>query len=204
MSVEALLPRSGRSIEETINSLLMALMENGVVDAVLVPMEVPSGQNVTQALIRDKEKLAKAVPVSPVMPVNSATVVSNLTVEEVPGRIGVVLRSCEIRALVELVKLQQASLDACCHWDRLPRQLHRSGLFRGSRSRGRGSAESPSIHGASVTGDSLSWDGITLRQACRICERCVPEFGDIRIGLFGMVSGDSLAVELSDDVARLD
>ncbi|MGI5835717.1 MAG: Coenzyme F420 hydrogenase/dehydrogenase, beta subunit C-terminal domain [Chloroflexota bacterium] len=204
MSVEALLPRSGRSIEETINSLLMALMENGVVDAVLVPMEVPSGQNVTQALIRDKEKLAKAVPVSPVMPVNSATVVSNLTVEEVPGRIGVVLRSCEIRALVELVKLQQASLDKlvvigidCPGSYTVADYSEVAGAVEG---------EAPKAHRfmeQALQGDSLSWDGITLRQACRICERCVPEFGDIRIGLFGMVSGDSLAVELSDDVAAV-
>jgi|GEM_PF-3634859 len=86
MSVEALLPRSGRSVEEAINGLLASLMENGVVDAVLVPMELPSGQNVTQALIRDRSKLQSAVPVSPVMPVNSATVVSNLTVDQGKGK----------------------------------------------------------------------------------------------------------------------
>ena len=202
MSVEALLPRAGRGIEETINSLLAALMETGVVDAILVPMEVPSGQNVTQALIKDKSKLVKAVPVSPVMPVNSATVVSNLTVEDVPGRIGVVLRSCEIRALVELVKLKQASLEKL-----VVIGIDCPGSYTVadySSVVGNVQGDVPKAHGfveRALQGDSLSWEGLSMRPACQICERPVPEFGDIRIGLFGLASGDHLSVELSDDIA---
>ena len=86
------------------------------------------------------------------MPVNSATLVSQLTGDKPSQKVGVVLRSCEIRALIELVKLQQANLDnltiigvdclgtyevddTCWCWsipaDWAPRKLKRQTVSRG-------------------------------------------------------------------------
>ncbi len=94
-----------------LRGFLGALLESQIVDALLVPLEIGQGRSLAQTLVQDPAYLSGANPLSPVMPVNSATLVSQLTADKPTQKVGVVLRSCEIRALVELVKLQQANLD---------------------------------------------------------------------------------------------
>ena len=60
-------------------------------------------------IVKDPAHLDKANPFSPVMPMNSATIVSQLTADKPGKKLGVVLKPCEIRALIELVKLGQMS-----------------------------------------------------------------------------------------------
>ncbi len=79
-------------------------------DALMVPMRAASGA-VAPALVTDPALLNQADPLAPVYPVNSARVLGWMTQREPRGRIGAVMRSCEIRAMVELVKLKQACLD---------------------------------------------------------------------------------------------
>ncbi len=204
MTTEALLPRSGRSVLGTVDGFLAALLETGVVDALVVPVEEPSRRNVTQALVRDRSRLDAAVPVSPVMPVNSATLVSNLTVDRGKDRLGVVLRACEIRALVELAKLQQACLENvvvigvdCPGTYTVPDYAAMVEPMVGDDPRAHRFVE------RALQGESFVWEGYELRPACRICERPVPEYGDIRVGLFGLATGEALAVQLSDTVAEV-
>ena len=99
------------SVLETMTAFLRGLLEKGIVDTLLVPRRTPSGDNVVQTLFADPAKLEAIDPIAPVLPVNSAKLVSDLTKTGAVGRLGAVLRSCEVRALIELVKLQQASLD---------------------------------------------------------------------------------------------
>ncbi|HDN80347.1 MAG TPA: formate dehydrogenase, partial [Chloroflexi bacterium] len=96
---------------ETVRSFLHSLMERGVVDAVLVPMPTPGGASAIPTLVSDPQKLAQAEPLAPVMPVSEATMVALLTRTGAPRRLGVLLRNCQIRALVELAKFKQAYLD---------------------------------------------------------------------------------------------
>ena len=76
------------------------------------PLELPDKTNVVPTLVTDSEKLESSRFLAPVMPVNTARVISDMTkVTPSSKKIGVVLRNCEIRALLELVKLRQASLE---------------------------------------------------------------------------------------------
>ena len=201
MSVEALLPRSREGLLATINRFLASLLENGVVDALLVPVELPSGRNVAQSLVRAPDRLERAVPVSPVMPVNSATVVSNLTIDQGTGRLGVVLRSCEIRALVELAKLKQASLEKVriigvdCPGSYTVADY--STMIEDIP----GDRKAPEFVARGLTGESFHREGYDMRSACRICERPTPECGDVLIGFLGVSPDAPLAVQLSDTVA---
>ena len=86
------------------------MLENKAVDAVLAPME-QTKKGVMQTLVTSKNHLTKIDPFAPVVPVNSAKIASSLTSEPSGKKIAMVLRSCETRALVELVKLNQANLD---------------------------------------------------------------------------------------------
>ncbi len=111
-------------IVEALGEVFKKLLESKAVTAILVPQETDDKETVAQTLVQDVANLKSPDPIAPVFPVNSARIVSMMTVggvggatpvkegeEKVEGNIAVVLRPCEIRALVELVKLQQAILD---------------------------------------------------------------------------------------------
>ena len=83
---------------ESIKGFLKRLLEKELVNAVLVPVELPSGNNVVQTLVSNPEKLNYANPLAPVLPVNSARIVSSITrTGSSQRKIAVVLRSCELR-----------------------------------------------------------------------------------------------------------
>jgi formate dehydrogenase subunit beta len=90
--------------------LLGKLLAGGVVDAVLVPKRLPSGDGWAQVLAVDEAGLAGADPFPPTMPVQSARILSSLTTGEGVRRIAAVVRPCEARGAVELSKFNQVDL----------------------------------------------------------------------------------------------
>ena len=87
-----------------IRGLLRGLLERGLVDALLVPLDRQSevsGANGTPSLVTDASVLDRADPLAPVLPINAARAVQQLTVTGHRAKLGAVLRSCEIRALVD-------------------------------------------------------------------------------------------------------
>ena len=95
-----------------IRAFLKNLLARRYFDALLVPLELPHEGRVAMALVSDPRLLERASPLAPVMMSNAARIVSEMTrVSPTQRKIGVILRPCELRALVELVKLKQASLE---------------------------------------------------------------------------------------------
>lgn len=86
------------------------LLENGVVDAVLVPMTQPT-KGVRQTLVTSADHLDRVDPFAPVASVSGAKIASSLTARPSGRKVAMVLRPCEIRAMVELIKLKQVTLD---------------------------------------------------------------------------------------------
>jgi len=96
-------------LQQAITELLGSMLEKELVDAVMVPKKVKGGNTCVQSLVSSGDALEGACPISPVMPVNTAKLISDMT--KLGGsekKIAVVLKPCEMRALVELVKLNQA------------------------------------------------------------------------------------------------
>lgn len=96
-----------------LEAFLQVLLEKEVVAAVLAlrNLEDDSGK-VSFSLVSKEADLSTLAPDFPAMPVNGGKVVSRFTLEGVsPNPVAVVLRPCEIRALIELVKLEQARLE---------------------------------------------------------------------------------------------
>ena len=86
----------------------------------MTPKALPSQDGFVQTLIRDPEKLNGVCVLSPTMPVQSARVISNLSVKNLGKKVAAVLKACEIRAAVELAKFLQVKLDNLLpHWYRL-------------------------------------------------------------------------------------
>jgi formate dehydrogenase subunit beta len=90
--------------------LFKVLMEKGVVDALLAPMKQPK-RGVMQTLITDPSHVDGIDPFAPVVPLNGAKLASSITATPSGRKAAMLLRSCEIRALVELGKLKLANFE---------------------------------------------------------------------------------------------
>jgi formate dehydrogenase subunit beta len=105
----------GLAATEAIVKLAGTLLESGAVQAVLAPKRTPAGDMVTQALVTDPALLDGVDPLAPVQMINAAHAVRELAkeaLERSDGRIAAVLRPCEVRAVIELVKLKQILSDS--------------------------------------------------------------------------------------------
>ena len=93
----------------TVTAFFRRLLQEKVVDAALIPQR--TGKTVSMTLVTRPQSVILVDLLSPLMAVNSASAVSELTATKSPGKIAAFIRPCEARAVVELVKLKQASAD---------------------------------------------------------------------------------------------
>lgn len=199
--MRSVLPVEKDDVLSAIRTSLKRLLEAGVVDAVLTPMETPAG-TITPALVADPTLLDAANPLAPVMGLNAARQVGYLSIRQPRGRIAVVLRPCELRALVELVKLQQASLDDlvtiaidCTGTYDVPTYLaKRSGQGLAINGLWRPLYESLITNSQSPIPD--------LRDACQMCEKPYAEGATITLELFGADLAVGIPVSLPDEIGE--
>lgn len=195
--MNTLIPVENGDVLTAVRGFLRRLLEAKVVEALYVPLET-SGV-VAPALVADPARLSLADPLTPIMPINGARAVSALTGKHAPARLGAVLRSCEIRALIELAKLQQATLENvvligldCAGTYEVPRFVEHGGW----------NTEDLKEHlAAAQAGRDPSIAGLTLRPACQMCIQPAPEQADIHLQLFGADSAHGIPVTLPDDMA---
>ncbi|HUS70300.1 MAG TPA: 4Fe-4S dicluster domain-containing protein [Anaerolineae bacterium] len=203
MSVRAIVEVKDGDVLSALREFLRRLLETQVVDALLVPLELPSGDAVAPTLIKDPERLATANPLAPVMMANSANLVSRLTRLGNREKVGVVLRSCEMRALIELVKLQQASLDnlvtlgidclgtyEVTQYSRLKTELED------------GAGPSTDQLKAAGEGEVVPAEGYEFRAACQICEYPMATGVDINIGLIGVDTQTMILLDMEPDIGQ--
>jgi formate dehydrogenase subunit beta len=185
--------------EQAVRGVLRSLLERGVVGALLVPVAVPGG-SAAPMLVREAGVLERAVPLAPVLPINAARAVQALTVTGHREKLGVVLRACEIRALVELVKFQQAKLE-----DVLVIGIDCLGTY--GVEEWQAAADKPQVMedllAGAVRGELKAAEGMEFRTACQMCEQPVPEGEHVAltIGLLGVEPG-KLYVKAREDVAQ--
>jgi formate dehydrogenase subunit beta len=188
-------------IQKEITNLLREMLRKDCVDAVLVPQKVNFGNNTVQSMVMDENRLQNAEPLALVMPVNSGTIISDLTkVTPSKKRIAAVLKPCEIRALIELVKLKQASLEnfviigVDC--------LGTYSVTQYSEMIEEGKSPMQEVLKNAKAGKESE----NLRTACKVCDYPIPENTDITIGIYGsdfktpLVLGNS---ELGKDILNI-
>ena len=188
-----------------VRDFLRHLLQTHVVDALLVPMET-SAATVTPMLVTDPALLSRANPLAPVMGLNTARAVKwcsapgSASRPGTPKRIGVVLRPCELRALVELTKFQQASRDDlmtigvdCLGTYDVPvyAEMHTNGGVDIARQLA-----------TAQDGELTAQDGYTFRDACQMCEKPHVEKADIVLELFGADLSAGIPVTMPDGVAE--
>ncbi len=101
-----------KSAEEGLKELLKFLLENGKVKGVVALRKMGEDGAISYSLITSPNDVESTVPLFPLMPVNFAKQLSRLTLTEAATEpIAVVMRPCELRAFIELVKRTQGSLE---------------------------------------------------------------------------------------------
>jgi len=177
--------RINKGIEEGVHDLLVHLLESGTVQGVFSLMKTNEEGGVDYSLITDVEHIQNAVPFQPLMPVNAGRALSLFTLDgPAPKPIAAVLRPCELRAFIELVKRAQGSLE-----NFLLISLTCGGVYP-LKSLARGTFGSDSAEYWSSVEKSEIPEGIRL--TCRSCVDFVPLQADI---VFAAVGAENIEKE---------
>jgi formate dehydrogenase subunit beta len=181
----ALLPAEGGAQKGIINFAKQALKQ-GVFDAVLIPSRVPAGDSFAYFLIGNEAVLEGASPLSPIMPVQGARVISSITrLGKGQKRIAAIVRPCEARATIELAKLGQVDLEniIIITMD-CPGVIPLSDYFEDA------------AKGDKVFEDAFqNWNSEPMRPVCRICDKFSSAGAeDLHIGIIGAKSGSILLI----------
>jgi formate dehydrogenase subunit beta len=188
--------------EEAIIGFLKSLLEKGVVEAMVIPKTLPSQDGFVQTLIRDPEKLNGVCVLSPTMPVQSARVISNLSVKNLGMKVAAVLKACEIRAAVELAKFLQVKLENlyligidCPGTFEVPDYAKMVQEGKG------GESLTKELLKSMEKGEMSSPSGYAFRTACQMCEYPVPQT-DVIIKLFGYKADQEIGIEIGDKLEK--
>jgi formate dehydrogenase subunit beta len=177
-----------------LQGFLRGLLEDESLGGVLVPVHLFGKAMPMPTLVTDPDQLSGADPLAPAFPMNSAKLLSRLTRGQSGERIAAVLRPCEIRAFVELVKLNQGSLD-----DVIIVGVDCMGAYDNTDYKtflgDRDSFEATlAFHGPTGGGGEAAVNGVDLAPACKSCEFPAPANADIVIGLAGAKLSEAIPV----------
>ncbi|MBN1350365.1 (Fe-S)-binding protein [candidate division KSB1 bacterium] len=177
------------SIRQTVNGFWKELFEKKIIEGLMVPLELPNRASVVQTLVTEPGKLKYANAFAPVMPVNASRIVSRMTkVTPSQRNLAVVLRPCEMRALIDLTKLKQASLENI-----LTISYDCFGAYSVTD-------YMEFAEGKDETGDAFIKNALEdkvegqLRWNCTVCEHPVPLYCDLIIGFLGRDAKSELCV----------
>jgi len=177
-----------------IQGFLRGLLEDESLGGVVVPVHLFDKGIPMPTLVTDPDQLSGADPLAPAFPMNSAKLLSRLTRGQSGERIAVVMRPCEIRAFVELVKLNQGSLD-----DVIIVGVDCMGAYDNTDYKtfvdDRDSFEATlAFQGQHGGANETAVNGVDIAPACKSCEFPAPTNADIVIGLAGADLHDAIPV----------
>lgn len=197
--METIIPVDHGNVIAALRGFLRQLIESRIVEALLVPLEAEDG-TIVPCLVTDPQLMELANPVAPVMPINNARALAVLIGKTAPATIGAVLRPCEIRAFLELVKLQQATLEGVLLISMDCPGTYEVKDYRQNWHGGNGSLTE--YLAAAKSGVDPVLEGLPLRTACQMCNQSAPLDVAISIHLFGNEIQNGIPVTLSDQIAQ--
>jgi len=167
-----------KNSEQGIQDLLTFLLESGKVKGVFTLKKISKDGAVAYSLITKPDELKDAVPLFPLMPANAGKLLSRFTLRRNTNEpVVAVVKPCELRAFIELVKLEQGNLE---------------NLFFISSTCGGAYPLKMAADGTIGKNLSKYWDAVKkgeiptdLRSACKGCTEFVPYTADITVDLIG-------------------
>ncbi|HEC81786.1 MAG TPA: coenzyme F420 hydrogenase, partial [Thermoplasmatales archaeon] len=179
-----------KDVGQGILEVLKILLEKGRVKGVFTLKKINNEDAVAYSLITKLDELNDAVPFYPLMPTNAGKLLSRFTLKGGSKEpVAAVVKPCELRAFIELVKREQGSLE---------------NIFFISATCGGVFPLEMSVDGGVVEKNlSKYWDAVKkgeipaeLRSACKGCEEFKPYTADITVDLIGRNDIDKQCVIL--------
>lgn len=169
----------------SLQAFFKQLLEQTAISGIMVAERLPVNGAVMPSLVTDPDRLEAADPLAPVFPINASKVLSKLTRKPIGEKIAAVMRPCEIRAFVELVKLKQGSLD-----DVTLIGLDCYGAYGNVDYRRYTGLSAPqptlNFYENIAGGRGTALEDFDISPACKACEHPIPENADLLIGLLGV------------------
>jgi formate dehydrogenase subunit beta len=190
-----IIPLKNENLTETFNRFFRDLLKKKIVDALIIPQSVLSGNSFAHTLVKDPSQIKNAYPFVPFLTSNGAKAVSLLTAWDPSQKLGVVLRSCEIRTLIELVKFKQASMDQIFLIGVDCLGTVESADFEKMNEKGKPFNIQKFLSGI-LTGQTVG-----LRKACQVCPYPVLKNVHMHIGFIGMNIKKEIYFHASDEIA---
>ncbi len=164
--------------EEIKDLLKKALLENKL-DSVLGIYENNDGLLPNLALTKNIDDIDKVIVFSPVMPVQASRVISNIKFTENNLKIACLIKPCEMRAVVDLVKLKQIVPDNLLFISMDCPGVYELVDYKDEILKGIDVSEE-------ITKKLDDFEDISSKRfACSICDKFIPKISDIRIRSFG-------------------
>jgi len=198
MAITAKIDVKEKDILGSLREFLKSLLKVEEIKAILVPQHLPMKNMVMPMLVTDPDHLHGADPLAPSFPMNAAKIVAKLTRKPMGAKIAAVMRPCEIRAFVELVKLKQGRTD-----DVILIAIDCLGAFQNrdysQYATGNMTESTIRFYQNALSGKTDGVEGVDLSPACKACEYPVDANADIQIGLLGVEVDDYLLVQSQTD-----
>lgn len=197
--------RNGDAVK-TFQDFLAAWWRRVELDAMLAPVELPDHAGVSAQQISRPADLSKVNPFAPIMFNNSASVVEEFVRDHPRSHLAVILRPCELRALIELKKRHRVHYHPASS-----RTDSESLVIIGVDCPGTFSLDEYAQHVAQHLEDAEmicvelaygrqdSYVPYQIRTACQMCDSPGPLGADITIGTIGIASQGSLLVIAHDE-----
>jgi formate dehydrogenase (coenzyme F420) beta subunit len=185
MAKTARIEIKGQDLAGTLREFLKSILDQHDISAILAPWRLPMKSMVMPALITDPGRLDSVDPLSPAFPMNGAKILSRLTRRASGGKVAAVMRPCEIRAFIELVKLNQGRIE-----DLVIIGIDCLGAYQNTDYfrwvGGDIGASTEKFTTSALGGNGAAVKDVDLAPACRACEMPIPAGADIAVGLYGM------------------
>ena len=209
MNVNRILPVQNENTLKTLQDFLVAWWGRVGLDAMLAPVELPDHSAVTPQVIFDPAKLANVNPFAPVMLVNTATVIQDFVRDHPNQHLAVILRPCELRALIELRKRHRVyyqpvyggneeesliliGVDCPGTFSQEEYDQHLLSLQNG---------ETEMLHVGLSYGKKESYVPHEVRATCQMCDSPAPLGADLVVGTIGIEpQGNLLLIARNEEV----
>jgi formate dehydrogenase subunit beta len=194
MAITATIDVNEQDLLASLKTFCVNLLAQDTIRAILVPQRLPMKSMVMPTLVTDPDRLDGVDPLSPAFPMNGAKVLSKLTRRPSGGKIAAILRPCEIRAFIELVKLKQARMEdvVLIGMDCLGAYGNTDYLkFAGDDAETATRRFCASV----LAGQGAALEGADLAPACQICVASIPTSADIALGLRGVDTDRRILVQ---------
>jgi formate dehydrogenase subunit beta len=168
------------------------------IDALLVPRRQAASAMVMPTLVSAVGQLGDVDPLAPAFALNAAKVVSSLTRKSSGHRLAVMLRPCEIRAFIELVKLNQGTLEeiVIIGSDCLGAMANSDYLVFAAEA---GPASTSMFYEQILEHPDQAHEELPLAAACRVCDQPLAEGADLAVWLLGVDTANQLILQAQTD-----